>query len=58
MLSKKEIEGVVIGVDSPEQLEDIFTTLDSIQWTVEYSTLIENINVQEKELLNPGSWKQ
>lgn len=52
---QETIDKVLIGVDSPEQLED---NLRSLQHTISLQALeqINRLDVKETELLNPSNW--
>lgn len=54
-LQQKNIDKVLIGVDTSNQLQE---NLQSLQYVLSESVLnqIDSIKVEETELLNPGNW--
>jgi aryl-alcohol dehydrogenase-like predicted oxidoreductase len=56
VLNNQFIDGVLIGVDSVEQLKCNIDVLDS-QLDNSTTEFVDHINIKEKELLNPVNWK-
>lgn len=57
VLKNKNIDKVLIGVDSLHQLQNNLTILNSIQKdNLNFSDEIDKIKVKEVELLNPVNW--
>ncbi len=56
VLNNQFIDGVLIGVDSVEQLK---CNIDVLDYQLDNSTteFVDHINIKEKELLNPVNWK-
>lgn len=57
VLSKTEIEGLVIGLESVEQLRGNAQIFNSVKIDKNVIREIEKIHVPTYELLNPGNWK-
>ena len=55
-ISKKHIDKVLIGVDTKEQLQQNIQALKSRDLSSVFET-IDNIEIENKELLNPSLWK-
>lgn len=55
VLSKDKIDGVLMGVDSKEQLQ---TNLSKLNYTISSKDIdfVNSIIVEEKEMLNPVNW--
>lgn len=53
-LSLKEIDRVIVGVDSADQLEDIIKKSKLQQSKVDWSFMVSN----DKMLINPSNWKK
>jgi aryl-alcohol dehydrogenase-like predicted oxidoreductase len=57
VLKNKNIDKIIIGVDSFQQMQNNISLLRSIQYdNLNFSEEIDKINVKEVELLNPSNW--
>lgn len=56
-LYHNQIEGVVIGLENPEQLEQNVRAFDNLSIKLSTVERINQIKVADVELLNPGNWK-
>lgn len=57
VLAKESIAGLVIGLESTEQLEQNVQIFRSVKLDPETVARIEDIQVVSREMLNPSSWK-
>lgn len=53
VIAQNNIDKVLVGIDSKEQLE---TNINSLKKEIKGLKEVDNINVKEKELLNPANW--
>jgi aryl-alcohol dehydrogenase-like predicted oxidoreductase len=56
-LSIPEIDGVLFGIETVEQLKQNLISLQKSRWSTELTSAIHEINCSHVELLNPANWK-
>jgi len=56
-LSRPEIDKVLIGVETPAQLQNNLRQITQIQISNDFMSAVEEIYVSETELLSPVKWK-
>jgi len=56
-LARPEIDKVLIGVETPAQLQDNLNQVAQLQISKEFTSAVEEIYVSETELLSPVNWK-
>lgn len=55
-LHQEHIDGVVIGVDSKEQLKKNIEWAENSSFSTELSRLIDEIDIEDINILNPSNW--
>lgn len=56
VLARTGIAGVVVGVESPGQLEEIVSAFDAPRWTGDFAEIIGSLRLDDLDVIDPRAW--